>query len=154
MVKAEASIEIERSAALVYRFIAEDFAQNYPRWSPEVKELRITTEGPLRVGSVGRQVRVDQGRRTESVFRITQMAPSQRLTFESNAPNFLVDYRFEPQAEDRTQLIFTFELRRLDLIMRPFEKLIRYAVQEGAQRNVRTLKRLIESERESVTACS
>ncbi|WP_201247131.1 SRPBCC family protein [Halochromatium salexigens] len=151
MVKAEARIEIERSPALVYRFIAEDFALNYPRWSPEVKELEINTQGPLRVGSVGRQVRVDQGRRTESVFRITQMEPAQRLTFESNAPNFLVDYHIAPQAEDRTQLTFTFELRRLELIMRPFEKLIRYAVQEGAQRNVRTLKRLIESEQERVS---
>lgn len=148
MVKAEASIEIERSAELVYRFIAEDFAQNYPRWSPEVKELRITTEGPLRVGSVGRQVRVDQGRRTESVFRITRMEAPRRLTFESNAPDFLVDYRFAPRAGDRTQLTFTFELRRLDLIMRPFERLIRYAVQDGARRNVRTLKRLLESEQE------
>lgn len=146
MVKVEASIEIERSPALVYRFIAEDFAQNYPRWSPEVKELRITTEGPLRVGSVGRQVRVDQGRRTESVFRITQMEAAQRLTFESHSPNFLVDYFFVSQAEERTQLTFTFELRRLELIMRPFEKLIHHAVQQGAQRNVQTLKQLIESE--------
>ncbi|MFP4075386.1 MAG: SRPBCC family protein [Halochromatium sp.] len=152
LVKAEASIEIERSAQSVYRFIAEGFAQNYPRWSPEVKELEITTEGPLRVGSVGRQVRIDQGRRTESVFRITQMEPAQQLSFESPSPNFHVDYRLAPQAEDRTQLTFTFELRRLDLFMRPFERLIRHRVQEGAQRNVRNLKRLIESEQEPALA--
>ncbi|MEA3639068.1 MAG: SRPBCC family protein [Lamprobacter sp.] len=152
MVKVKASIEIERPAESVYRFIAEDFAQNYPRWSPEVKELQIATEGPLRVGSVGRQVRVDQGRRTESVFYITQMEPAQRLTFESDSPSFLVDYRFAPDTDARTQLTFTFELRRLDLMMRPFEKLIRRAVQDGARRTVRNLKRLIESEREPAAA--
>jgi hypothetical protein len=152
MVKAQARIEIERSPESVYRFIAEDFAQNYPRWSPEVKELKIATEGPLRVGSVGRQVRVDQGRRTESMFRITQMQPAARLTFESQSPNFLVDYRFVPNQDEGTQLTFTFELRRLDLIMRPFEKLIRRAVQDGARRTVQNLKRLIEAEQEPAAA--
>lgn len=152
MVKAQASIEINRSPESVYRFIAEDFAQNYPRWSPEVKELQIATDGPLRVGSVGRQVRIDKGHRTESVFRITQMQPPERLTFESQSPNFLIDYHFLPHADDQTHLTFTFELRRLDLIMRPFEKLIRHAVQEGARRTVQNLKRLIESEQEPASA--
>jgi len=33
---------------------------------------------------------------------------------------------------------FTFELQRLELLMRPFERLIRFAVQDGAERLVRT----------------
>ncbi|NEX18432.1 MAG: polyketide cyclase [Halochromatium sp.] len=152
MVKAQASIEIERSPKSVYRFIAEDFARNYPRWSPEVKKLQFHTQGPLRVGSVGRQVRIDQGRRTESVFRITEMQPAQRLTFESDSPSFLVDYLFVQDSEQRTQLTFTFELRRLDLMMRPFEALIRHAVQDGARRTVQNLKRLIEAELEPAAA--
>jgi len=152
VVKAQASIEIERSPESVYRFIAEDFEQNYPRWSPEVKDLQVQTKGPLRVGSTARQVRVDQGRRTESVFRITQMEPSHRLTFESRSPDFRVDYRFVPHNGDRTHLTFTFELRRLDLMMRPFEKLIRHAVQDGARRTVHNLKRLIESDQEPAPA--
>lgn len=152
MVRAQASIEIERSPESVYRFIAEDFERNYPRWSPEVKELQIQTQGPLRVGSKARQVRVDQGRRTESVFRITQMEPHQRLTFESDSPDFRVDYRVAPQQGERTHLVFTFELRRLDLMMRPFEKLIRHAVQDGAKRTVRNLKQLIESDQEPAAA--
>jgi hypothetical protein len=56
-----------------------------------------------------------------------------------------VDYQFDA-ASQHTRLTFTFELRRIDLIMRPFEKLIRTAVQEGAERTVRNLKRLIEAE--------
>lgn len=152
MVKAQASIEIERSPESVYRFIAEDFERNYPRWSPEVKELQIKTSGPVRVGTMARQVRVDQGRRTESEFRITQMEPAQRLTFESRSPDFRVDYRVMPYNGDQTRLTFTFELRRLDLVMRPFEKLIRHAVQDGARRTVHNLKRLIESEQEPAAA--
>ncbi|MGD8275985.1 MAG: SRPBCC family protein [Thiohalocapsa sp.] len=145
MVRAQANIEIERPTDVVYAFIAEDFARNYPRWSPEVKDLRMLSEGPMRVGSVARQVRVDQGRRTESTFKITRMEPAQRLSFQGTSFPFLVDYRLAA-ASEHTRLSFLFELRRIDLMMRPFEKLIRVAVQEGAERTVRNLKRLIEAE--------
>ncbi len=145
MVKGQASIEIERSADAVYAFIAEDFERNYPRWSPEVKELRMVSKGPMRVGTLARQVRVDQGRRTESTFKITHMQPARRLTFQGTNFPFWVDYQFDA-ASQHTKLTFTFELRRIDLIMRPFEKLIRSAVQDGAERTVRNLKRLIEAE--------
>lgn len=145
MVKAQASVEIKRSPECVYRFIAEDFARNYPRWSPEVKQLRVMSSGPLRVGSTARQVRVDNGRRTESTFKIKKMQPNQRLTFHGSDVPFVVDYRFDG-GNAHTRLSFVFELRRLDLMLRPFEKLIRIAVQDGAERTVRNLKSLIEAE--------
>ena len=145
MVRAQASIDIQRAPRSVYRFVAEDFERNYPRWSPEVKELRLLSSGPMRVGTLARQVRVDQGRRTESTFKITHMQPNERLTFQGTSFPFVVDYRFDSGGAE-TRLRFTFELRRLDLMMRPFEKLIRVAVQEGAERTVRNLKRLIEAE--------
>lgn len=145
MVKVQASIEIERPPDAVYAFIANDFERNYPRWSPEVKELRVISKGPMRVGTLARQVRVDQGRRTESTFKITQMQPSRRLTFKGTSFPFVVDYLLD-DASQHTRLTFTFELRRIDLMMRPFEKLIRVAVQDGAERTVRNLKRLIETD--------
>jgi hypothetical protein len=145
VVRAHASIDIQRAPTSVYRFVAEDFERNYPRWSPEVKQLRLLSSGPMRVGTLARQVRVDQGRRTESTFKITQMQPHQRLTFQGTSFPFVVDYRFD-SGDAYTRLSFTFELRRIDLMMRPFEKLIRVAIQEGAERTVRNLKRLIEAE--------
>jgi len=145
VVRVQANIEIERPPDAVYAFIAEDFARNYPRWSPEVKELRVLSQGPMRVGAVARQVRVDQGRRTESTFKITRMDPDERLTFQGTNFPFVVDYRLAA-ASQHTRLTFVFELRRIDLMMRPFEKLIRVAVQDGAERTVRNLKRLIEAE--------
>ena len=156
MVKAQAKITIQRPAEDVYRFIAENFERNYPRWSPEVKELRLLTSGPLKVGSKARQVRVDQGRRTESTFRITRMQSPRppgagQLRFEGASPQFVVDYLIDPEA-DGTRLTFTFELRRLELMMKPFEKLIRIAVQDGARRTVFNLKQLIETEQARVTA--
>jgi hypothetical protein len=145
MVRAQASTVIRRSPEEVYRFIAVDFFRNYPRWSPEVVELCATTPGPVRVGTAGRQVRVDQGRRSESVFRVTDLEDGRRIVFQGGPSPFRLAYHFEGR-EAATHLTLAFELQRLDLLMRPFEKLIRVAVQDGVERVVRNLKTLIEAE--------
>jgi hypothetical protein len=43
-------------------------------------------------------------------------------------------------------LTFTFEFPELELMLRPFEKLVRVAVQDGAERTVRNIKGLLEKE--------
>lgn len=150
MVSARASVLIERPAPEVYAFIADDFTRNYCRWSPEVQRLELLTPGPLRIGSRARQVRVDQGRRTDSTFRVVALDRPSRVCFAETGDQFRIEYLLAPgaggTAEARTRLTFGFQLTRLELYMRPFEKLIRAAVQDGAERVVQNIKRLVESE--------
>jgi hypothetical protein len=145
VVKTRASILIDQPPTRVFEFVAVDFANNYRRWSPEVQQLTLLTPGPLRVGSQARQVRLDQGRRTETTFRVIEMSSPDLIVFAENARQFRIEYRMEPVAE-RTRLTFAFDLARLELYMRPFEKLIRMAVQEGAERVVHNIKGLIEKD--------
>ena len=156
MVKARASILIERPAEPVFAFIADDFARNYQRWSPEVRRLEVLTPGPLRVGSRARQVRVDQGRRTDTTFRVTILERPNRVCFAEVRDQFRIDYLVEPLADEAEggpiRLTFGFQLTRMELYMRPFEKLIRSAVQEGATRVVHNIKGLVEAEIPAVDA--
>lgn len=149
MVKAQAQILVGLPPEPVFVFVAEEFLHNYPRWSPEVRRLDLLTPGPLRVGSRARQVRVDQGRRSESTFRVVALEPPSRVGFAEVSGQFGIEYRMDALgggAACQTRLTFAFELRRLELYMRPFEKLIRSAVQEGAERVVRNIKGLLERE--------
>jgi hypothetical protein len=151
VVSAQASILIERSAEQVFGFIADDFAHNYRRWSPEVQRLEVLTPGRLRVGSRARQVRVDQGRRTDTTFRVVRLERPQRVCFAESRDQFRIEYRLEPLGgsdgrADLTRLTFAFQLTRIEIYMRPFEKLIRAAVQDGAERVVRNIKGLVERE--------
>lgn len=128
MVKARADILIRRPPERVFGFVVRDFYANYPRWSPQVQRLEVLTPGPVRVGSQARQVRIDQGRRSESTFRVTALEEPVRVEFAEGSDLFRIGYRFDP-AGDQTRLTFAFELTRLELYMRPFEKLVRIAVQ-------------------------
>jgi uncharacterized protein YndB with AHSA1/START domain len=143
---AKASTIIRRPVEDVFRFVADGFFDNYPKWSPEVVELKPLSNGPLSVGSMARQVRIDHGHRSESTFKVTELQPNRRISFSGVSNPYRCAYEFEKPnlPGPSTRVAFTFELSELEVFMRPFEKLIRAAVQEGVERTVKNLKGLIE----------
>jgi hypothetical protein len=145
MIKTRASTLVASPTDRVFEFIAVDFLKNYKRWSPEVVSLTPISTGPVRIGTTMRQVRIDQGRRTETTFKVCAFETGKRVDFKGITDPFYISYRLKDVA-DKTQLTFDFELSRLEFYMRPFEKLIRITVQEGAERVVRNIKGLIEAE--------
>ena len=145
MVTAEARTLIERPSEQVFDFVAVDFVRNYPRWSREVELMEAVSYGPLQVGWVGRQVRVDKGRRTQSTFRVVTFDAGRRLTFEGIDDPFRIDYRFEGDGA-RTQVTFNFALNHISPGLRPFIGIVRRVVQESTDRMMFQLKALIEDE--------
>lgn len=145
----KASTVIHKPVEDVFRFIGDGFFENYPKWSPEVVELKPLSREQLQLGSLARQVRVDHGHRTESTFKVTEYQPNRRLLFSGVKDPYRCIYDMEPDmgSQSNTRIAFTFELSQIEFYMRPFEKLIRIAVQDGAERTVRNIKGLIESKR-------
>jgi hypothetical protein len=142
-----ACILIHQSPAVVFHFLGDRFFTNYPRWSPEVCELKQLDSGPVRVGTRALQVRNDLGHRSESLFAVTVFEPGRKVTFEGISSPFRCDYELEAlTSSSATQLRFTFALATLDLYLKPFEGVIRKAVRSGVERTVRTLGSLVEGE--------
>ena len=113
---------------------------------PQVKELEKLTDGPVKIGTQCRQVRVDQGNRSESTFKVTAFESGSRIRFEGVSNPYRCDYLIEAVDEKVSRVTFVFELLDLELHMKPFEKLIRIAVQDGTERTVRNIKKIIEAE--------
>jgi hypothetical protein len=145
MITTKADVLIFQKVEQVYRFVALDLITNYPRWSAEVVELTPLSPGPVQPGFRARQVRVDKGHKTESIFEVIEMEPLKRVCFKEITAAYLCLYEFD-NLSPSTQLTFTFELHKIEGRMRPFEKLIRMALQDGAKQTVRKLKLLIEKE--------
>lgn len=140
------SIEVKCSPAEIFKFIGDDFFQNYPKWSPEVKELKQITPGAVKIGTIARQVRIDVGRRSEANFKITIYERNRRLGFAGVSDPFRCIYDLEEiNSGKSTRLTFTFELLELLMIMRPMEALVRSTIKDGADRTVKNIKRLIEA---------
>ena len=141
-----ANVILECSTREVFKYIGDELFQNYPKWSPEVKELEQITPGPVKLGVIGRQVRVDQGRRTESNFKVSTYNLDARLTLTGVSDPFRCTYELEEIIPDKTsKLTFTFELLELLMVMRPVEGLVRVAIKDGAKRTVQNIKQLVEA---------
>ncbi len=142
----KASAIIKVSSNQLFNFIGNDLMTNYPRWSPEVKEFEKLTDGPVKLGTICRQVRIDQGNRSESTFKVNVFNEGSRICFEGISNPYRCDYVIESINPADSRITFTFELLSLDLHVRPFEKLVRIAVQDGTERTVHNIKKLIEAE--------
>ena len=147
----KADIKVQSSCKEVFSFVGANFIENYPKWSPEVVALESLTDGSVKVGTMCRQVRIDQGRRSESTFKVTIFQPGKRICFEGVSNPYRCDYVLETdKAKSASHIHFTFELLSLEVFMRPFEKLIRMAVQEGTEKTVRNIKKLVESKNNKI----
>ena len=158
MISSHAHILIERPVEAVFAFVAQDFFVNYRRWSPEIEHLEVFDPGPIRLGSTARQVRVDHGRRTDTTFEVIALEPLRHLAFEErDRQRYRIRFVFAPagpvalgggaasgRVAPHTRLDFACELKPLGLMLRPFEPLVRAAIQDGAEQAVRRIKRLME----------
>jgi len=143
----EASIDFDQSAEQVFNFIGEKFFENYPKWAVEVTDFQPLDGSIIFIGAKAKQIRSDNGSEVVSMFEVTDYEPVNRLVVQGiNAPykqSYLLAAEQNPVI---TRLTFRFELLELDVFMWPFEKLIRYAIEEGAENTVSNIKHLLCTE--------
>jgi hypothetical protein len=140
----KASIEINKPVTYVFCFVGKKFFDNYPKWALEVSEFKPLTGKDIFVGAKAQQTRLEQGQKVESVFEVSEFETPQKVTLTGVDAPFRNTYLFSSRAgQDFTELEFSFELLELELFMRPFEKLIRMAIEEGAENTVENIKNLL-----------
>jgi len=146
-ISGEASVEIDKPVDIVFSFIADRFFDNYPKWATDVVDLQPLDGNNVFVGAKAKQVREDNGSLIESVFEIVEYQPCIKFIFEGvNAP-YKQSYLIVSKTEDeQTKLVFRFDLSEVEIFMRPFEKLIRVAIEDGAESTVENIKNLILAE--------
>ena len=140
----KASIEINKPITFVFCFVGKRFFDNYPKWAVEVSEFKPLTGKNIFVGARAQKTRIEQGKKIESIFEVSEFEALKKMTFIGVDAKFRNTYHFLARDDkDLTELEFSFELLELDLFMRPFEKLIRMSIEEGAENTVENIKNLL-----------
>jgi hypothetical protein len=145
-VQGRAESTVACSITDAYHFIANCFFENYQKWCPQVVELEQLSPPPIQLGAKGRQVTRDRGIDSESLFDVTKFATNNELEISGASEPFRSSYEFSNKGNE-TQIAFTFELREIDLVMRPFQKLLKTALQDGAEQTAENIKKLLDSRR-------
>ncbi len=142
----EASVEIDKPIHEVFSYIGTYFFENYPKWAVEVVEFEPLDGKDVFVGAKAKQIRKDNGTKVESVFAIIDFQPNSKLMLQGLADPYKHSYLLESDSQKPTLLTFQFQLLELDVFMRPFQKLIRSTIEDGAENTVANIKNLIAAE--------
>lgn len=148
--EAEDRIIIDKSLDEVFEFVAVNFMEKYPKWSPEIKEIQALTEGPMKTGYRFKQVREENDEPIESVLTVSQFQPKTHFSYQSVTEPIAGYYYFEKHNDNKTKLTYKFKLTEIELSMRPFVKLIKTAISEGVTQSLQNIKRLLEMNKEAV----
>ena len=101
----------------------------------------------MQVGSLARQTRIEQGQEVETTFVVEALKNNELLVLNGLSAPFKNSYHFQSvHHDDATLLTFSVEIMQLEVYMRPFIKLIRAAIEEGAHNSVTNIKTLLEVE--------
>lgn len=143
-VAGEASIDIGRPMAEVFTYVGTHFFDNYPKWADGVVDFEAIDGKEIFVGAKAKQVRSEKGVQVASTFAITEFEPQNKLALQGIDAPYRHSYLLE-SGDDRspTHLTFRFELLEVDVFMRSFEKLIRSAIEDGAENTVENIKNLL-----------
>jgi uncharacterized protein YndB with AHSA1/START domain len=145
-VRVETATVIRATTEQVFRFIT--IPENGPRWQESAVSTRVTTPGPVGLGSEmeheGRWLRM----RIPTTAVVTIYEPPVRSGYDITTKLFskpsLMRYAVEP-VEKGTKLTLSNEAPG-SAWMKPFEPLLRRNIQGMFERDVLRLKALIEAE--------
>ena len=117
---------------------------NDPAWIGGLRSARLVTEPPVGVGSRVERVASFLGRRIEYLNEITELSGT-RLAMRSVRSPFpmRVTYGFDDAADDATEVSVRVE-GDASRLYRLADPLLAVLVRRSVQRDLRTLKRLLE----------
>ena len=122
VLKHETSVMVNRPVEEVFSFVGAGYIENHARWDSGCVETVQTSDGPIGVGTTGREVRVQGGRRSTYDFKITEFDANRRLAFQttSGPADFAGAFGFQPEgAGTRVTMSFQLGLRGLMRLMEP-----------------------------------
>ena len=138
--RVEASQEIGRPVAAVFKFCAREQVKNHPRWDPDI-ELEQVSDGPIGVGTLIRRVNRRSGTAVEGTMEVLEFEPERRIAMVIREGPVEVrgEQTFEALGADRTRLTIRAEMPA-DPRWEPS------MITRGIERSLQNIKQLIESE--------
>jgi uncharacterized protein YndB with AHSA1/START domain len=120
--------------------------ENETAWQSSVIEAYLTSEGPMGLGTTGREVRIFLGQRFESEWVVTEYEPPRKGTFESTSGPvpYIGTYSLE-ESDGGTRFSYHLETKPSGLLklLKPITKGI---YMRGLRADLAALKRILEDD--------
>lgn len=147
MFKRTVEMDLDCTPEQAFRHIAVEFFENHPRWDPDIVQLTKTSAGPIALGTTGREVRVMDGRRFVTDFRISDFHTNEAFAFRTTAGAMAedVDYVIRPSA-DGTNLTLHLHIHPRNLILWLLAPIIRPRIERNFRANLDRFQKIVNAD--------
>jgi len=138
-VRIEVSEEIDRPVPVVFKFYADDYVRNHPRWNPAIELWRDSDE-PIGLGTIIQRRNSMTGTPVEGTMEIVEYEPNRAFAGVTREGPMETHGRttFEEVSEGRTRITVTADM--------PIDESMKDRMTGMIQRSIRNIKELIEAE--------
>ena len=146
MSRIEHNVEFKQPVEVVFSYMANP--EVYPQWQKGFLEAKITSEGPIDVGTIFRAVHEMAGRRIEVDNEITAYEPNKKFVFRSISGNLATAGKITLQPVEggtRAQLVFEAQFGGF---FRLAEPLAARFIKRQQQADLENLRNLMEASAE------
>jgi Polyketide cyclase / dehydrase and lipid transport len=138
-VRIEVSQEIDRPVPVVFKFYADEYVRNHPRWNPAIEMWRDSDE-PIGLGTIIQRRNSMTGTPVEGTMEIVEYEPNRAFAGVTREGGMETYGRttFEEVSEGRTRITVTAEM--------PIDESMKDRMTGRIQGSIQNLKELIEAE--------
>ncbi|HVE85604.1 MAG TPA: SRPBCC family protein [Myxococcales bacterium] len=150
MIVIDTSVVIDRPVEMCFDFVARGYFEHVRRWLTSVTEVKKLTDGPVAVGTRGRQVNLIRGKAHGRTFEVFEMYQDSSFALRAVSPegperHYLLRLAFTPQDGKRCQVTFHLEVDWTQLSFKLLKPLVRRSLVKDVEMAVhRRLKASIE----------
>jgi len=143
MAKVEVSVVINRPIEEVFALAGN--VENNAQWQSGVLEAKVTSEGPMGVGTTYRYVSQLLGRRIETDGEITEYEPNRKYSFKSTSGPFPIEGVFTFEAADGGTKVTLTVKADVGGFFKMAEPLVARMINRQFETDVNTLKDVLEA---------
>jgi hypothetical protein len=146
----DTSVQVDRPDSVCFDFVARGFFEHLRRWNPALLELKKLTDGPVAVGTRGREVQRIRGKDYGRTFEVVELSPDAVFAVKAVGPegperHYLCRYTFTPVDGKNCQVTQHFELDWNQLGFKLFKPFVRRTIAKDIEMAIqRRLKASIE----------
>jgi uncharacterized protein YndB with AHSA1/START domain len=144
MAQLELSVVINRPVEEVFAFISNP--ENYPKWSSVSREVKITSAGPIGVGSTYRSVVTFLGRRIEGDIEFTEYEPNRSYTQKTISGPIPIESRMTFERVEGGTRVTNHQVAELGGFFKMAEPLLVSMVKRQFETDTANLKDLMEAQ--------
>ncbi len=133
------SVEVPVGPTAAYRFIAENYAANHPRWDAGIQHVNLPN--PVAAGARGSEVRRFLGRESTSHFEVLAAEPPRRFVLRDEPAVWALTrtYTIEPFRPGVSRISLEFDMRPRALAFRLAFPLVGRLIRRQVRATVRQL---------------